>query len=145
MVRNSRFVLSDDLLEKLFDLFFEVVGNKSSKDEFKKIFIDLLTPAERIMLAKRVAIIYLLLKKIEYDNICDRLKVSPTTVAKYSLLMEKSEGIVPTFKQIVKVDKINIFLEEIFNSIFAPGKIGVNWKIAWENKINLEKKITYGI
>ena len=145
MVRNSRFVLSDNLLEKLFDLFFEVVGNKSSKDEFKKIFIDLLTPAERIMLAKRVAIIYLLLKKIEYDNICDRLKVSPTTVAKYSLLMEKSEGIVPTFKQIVKVDKINIFLEEIFNSIFAPGKIGVNWKIAWENKINLEKKITYGI
>jgi len=145
MVRNSRFVLSDNLLEKLFDLFFEVVGNKSSKDEFKKIFIDLLTPAERIMLAKRVAIIYLLLKKIEYDNICDRLKVSPTTVAKYSLLMEKSEGIVPTFKQIVKVDKINIFLEEIFNSIFAPGKIGVNWKIAWENKINLEKKKTYGI
>src|SRR3989344_8936651 len=105
MVRNSRFILSDDLLEKLFDLFFEVVGNKSSKDEFRKIFIDLLTPAERIMLAKRVAIVYLLMKKIEYDNICDRLKVSPTTVAKYSLLMEKSEGIVPTFKQIVKVDK----------------------------------------
>jgi len=145
MVRNSRFVLSEDLLEKLFDLFFEVVGNKSSKDEFRKIFIDLLTPAERIMLAKRVAIIYLLMKKIEYYNICDRLKVSPTTVAKYALLMEKSEGIVPTFKQIVKIDKVKIFLEEIFNNIFAPGKVGVNWKIAWENKINLEKKKTFGI
>lgn len=145
MVRNSRFILSEDLLEKLFDLFFEVVGNKSSKDEFRKIFIDLLTPAERIMLAKRVAIIYLLLKKIEYYNICERLKVSSATVAKFALLMEKSEGIVPTFKQIVKIDKINIFLEEIFNNIFAPGKIGVNWKIAWENKINLEKKKTFGI
>ena len=145
MVRNSRFVLSEDLLEKLFDLFFEVVGNKSSKDEFRKIFIDLLTPAERIMLAKRVAIIYLLMKKIEYYNICDRLKVSPTTVAKYALLMEKSEGIVPTFKQIVKIDKVKIFLEEIFNNIFAPGKVGINWKIAWENKINLEKKKTFGI
>lgn len=145
MVRNSRFVLSASLLEKLFDLFFEVVGNKSSKDEFKKIFVDLLTPAERIMLAKRVAIIYLLLKKIEYYNICDRLKVSPTTVAKYALLMEKSEGIVPTFKQIVKIDKINIFLEDIFNNIFAPGKIGVNWKTAWENKIKLENKKTFGI
>src|SRR3989338_208864 len=145
MVRNSRFTLSEDLLEKLFDLFFEIVGNKSSKDEFKKIFIDLLTPAERIMLAKRVAIIYLLLKKIEYYNICDRLKVSPSTVAKFVLLMEKSEGIVPTFKQIVKNDKVKIFLEEIFNNIFAPGKIGVDWKIAWENKINLEKKKTFGI
>ena len=145
MVRNSRFILSESLLEKLFDLFFEVVGKKSSKDEFKKIFVDLLTPAERIMLAKRVAIIYLLLKKIEYYNICDRLKVSSGTVAKYSLLMEKSEGIVPTFKQIVKNDKIKIFLEEVFNNIFAPGKPGVNWKIAWENKINLEKKKTFGI
>lgn len=145
MVRNSRFELSEDLLEKLFDLFFEVVGNQSSKDEFKKIFVDLLTPAERIMLAKRVAIIYLLMKKIEYYNICDRLKVSPTTVAKFSLLMEKSEGIVPAFKEIVKTDKVKLFLEEVFNNIFAPGKIGVNWKIAWENKNNLEKKKIYGI
>ncbi len=145
MVRNSRFELSKDLLEKLFDLFFEIVGNTTSKAEFKKIFIDLLTPAERIMLAKRVAIIYLLMKKIEYYNICDRLKVSSATVSKIALLMEKSDGIVPAFKQIVKVDKVKIFLEEVFNTIFAPGKIGVNWKIAWENKANLEKKKTYGI
>lgn len=145
MVRNSRFVLSEDLLEKLFDLFFEVVGNQSSKSEFKKIFVDLLTPAERIMLAKRVAIIYLLMKKIEYYNICDRLKVSPSTVAKYSLLMEKSEGIVSTSKEIVKIDKVKIFLEEVFNNIFAPGKIGIDWKIAWENKKSLENKKTLGI
>lgn len=145
MVRNSRFVLSDDLLEKIFDLFFEVMGNTSSKNEFKKIFFDILTPAERIMLAKRVAIIYLLLKKIEYYNICDRLKVSSATVSKIALLMEKSDGIVPVFKQIVKIDKVKIFLEEVFNTVFAPGKVGVNWKIAWENKNNLEKKKTYGI
>jgi len=145
MVRNSRFVLAENLLEKLFDLFFEVVGNKHSKNEFKKIFVDLLTPAERIMLAKRVAIIYLLMKKIEYYNICDRLKVSPTTVAKYALLMEKSEGITSTFIQIVKVDKVKIFLEEVFNIIFAPGKVGVDWKIARENKIHLENKKTFGI
>lgn len=145
MVRNSRFVLPNDLLEKLFDLFFEIVGNTTSKDEFKKIFTDLLTPAERIMLAKRVAIVYLLLKKVEYYNICERIKVSQATVARYSLLMEKSEGIVPAFKQIVQNDKVKIFLEETFNNIFAPGKIGINWKIAWENKNNLERKKTFGI
>ncbi|MFA6081142.1 MAG: Trp family transcriptional regulator [Patescibacteria group bacterium] len=145
MVRNSRFILADDLLEKIFDLFFEVMGGASSKNEFRKVFFDLLTPAERIMLAKRVAIIYLLMKKIEYYNICDRLKVSSATVSKIALLMEKSDGIIPAFGQIVKIDKVKIFLEEVFNNIFAPGKIGVSWKIAWENKINLEKKKTYGI
>lgn len=145
MVRNSRFVLQDHLLEKIFDLFFEVMGNASSENEFKKIFFDLLTPAERIMLAKRVAIIYLLMKKIEYYNICDRLKVSTATVSRIALLMEKSDGIVPAFKQIVKNDKVKIFLEEVFNNIFAPGKIGVDWKIAWENKNKLEYKKTFGI
>ena len=59
--------------------------------------------------------------------------------------MEKSDGIVPAFKHIVKIDKVKIFLEEVFNNIFAPDKVGVNWKIAWENKINLEKKKTFGI
>ncbi|VVA44443.1 conserved hypothetical protein [Candidatus Roizmanbacteria bacterium] len=145
MVRNSRFVLSEDLLEKIFDLFFEVMGNTSSKNEFRKIFFDLLTPAERIMLAKRVAIIYLLLKKIEYYNICDRLKVSSATVSRIALLMEKSEGIVPVFKQIVKIDKVKMFLEEVFNNVFAPDKVGVNWKIAWENNNKLENKKTFGI
>ncbi len=145
MVRNSRYVLSDDLLEKIFDLFFEIMSGTSSKNEFRKIFFDLLTPAERIMLAKRVAIIYLLMKKIEYYNICDRLKVSSATVSKIALLMEKSDGIVPVFKQVVKIDKVKIFLEEVFNNIFAPGKVGVNWKIAWENKNKLENKKTFGI
>ena len=104
-----------------------------------------MTPAERIMLAKKSSDCLFIIEKVEYYNICERLKVSQATVARYSLLMEKSEGIVPAFKQIVRNDKVKIFLEETFNNIFAPGKIGVNWKIAWENKINLEKKKTYGI
>lgn len=145
MVRNSRIQLPDSILEKLFELFFTVVGNKSNKDEFRKTVVDLLTPAERIMLAKRVAIIYLLLKKIDYYNICKVLKVSPTTVAKFRLLMEKSEGVVPTFKRILKVEKVGLVLEEIFNAFFAPGVPGVNWKAAWERKINLEKRKSYGI
>lgn len=145
MVRNSRLPLSQDLLEKLFDLFFEVIGKKTSKDEFKKVMIDLLSPAERIMLAKRVTIVYLLMKKIYYHNICERLKVSPSTVAKFALLMEKSEGIVPTFKKIVKIEKVALFLKEIFNDLYAPGVPGVNWKAAWERKIKLEKEKTFGI
>ena len=145
MVRNSRFKLSEDLLEKLFSLLVEIIRSATSKDELKVIFIDLLTQAERIMLAKRVAIVYLLLKKIEYYNICKRLKVSSATVSRMALLMEKSDGVVPAFKRIVEIDNVKIFLEEIFNNFFSPGKIGINWKVAWENKIDLEKKKTFGI
>jgi len=62
MVRNSRFLLQKDLLDKLFNLFFEVMGKKSSKEEFMKVVFDLLSPAERIMVAKRVAIILISVK-----------------------------------------------------------------------------------
>lgn len=145
MVRNSRFKLDENVLEKLFDLFFEVVGKKANKGEFRKVIVDLLSPAERIMLAKRIAIIYLLLKKIDYYNICKVLKVSPSTVAKFSLLMERSEGVVPTFKTIVKREKIGEFLEELFNDLYGPGVPGINWKAAWERKRNLEKRKAFGI
>lgn len=145
MVRNSRFLLPTSLLEKLFNLFFEVMGKKSSKEEFMKVTFDLLSPAERIMIAKRVAIIFLLMKKIDYNNICERLKVSPSTVAKFALLMEKSEGIVPTFKNIIKIDKIKLFLKELLNEIYKPGIYGINWKSAWKRKRELDKEKTFGI
>lgn len=145
MVRNSKALLSHDVLNKLFDLFFEVVGKKAQKDEFKKTMVDLLTPAERIMLAKRVAIVYLLLQKIDYRNICQVLKVSATTVAKYALLIEKSEGLVPTFNKILKVESIGIVLFELFNALFPPGMYGTNWKAAWGRKIALERKKTFGL
>jgi len=85
------------------------------------------------------------MKKIDYYNICERLKVSPSTVAKFALLMEKSEGIVPTFKKIVKIEKVRLFLKEIFNDLYHPGLPGINWKAAWERKINLDKEKTFGI
>ena len=54
-IRNSRFVLSEDLW-KNYLLLFEIVGN-TSKEEFKNIYRSL-TPAERIMLAKERLFIY---------------------------------------------------------------------------------------
>jgi Trp operon repressor len=145
MVRISKFKLRKDVLEKLSDLFFVVVGKKGKREEFRKVIIDLLSPAERIMIAKRIAIIYLLLKEIDYYNICNVLKVSPSTVAKFSLLMEKSQGIVPTFKNVLAKEEVREFLEEVFNTLFAPGVPGINWKAAWERKIDLKRRKAFGI
>lgn len=145
MARISRFKLSDQTLDKLFSLFFEIVGKKQNKEEFKKTIIDLLSPVERIMIAKRVAIIYLLMKQIDQRTICQVLKVSSGTVAKFSLLMEKSEGIVPTFRRLLKSEKLVEFFEDIFNSFFAPGVPGVNWKAAWERKIARDQKKVRGM
>lgn len=145
MVRISYLKIREEDYEKIFSIFYKVLGETEDKDEFSKILFDLLTPAERIMLIKRIAIIYLLMKEIHYQTVCEVLKVSNTTVSKYKLLMERSEGIVPVLKSMVKQEKVWLFFEDIFSQIFYPGRPGINWKAAWELKINLERKKERGL
>lgn len=141
----SRFKVKDLVLEKLFKLFFEVVGNTHNINEFELVLSDILSPVERIMIAKRIAIIYLLTKKIDYIIICDVLKVSPSTVAKFSFLSEKSQGVIPILKRIVSSEKIGQFLEEFLLTILGPGVPGVNWRDAWRDKLDLERRKETGI
>ncbi len=133
-------MIKNEDYEKIFSIFYKVIGQTDDKEKFNKILFDLLTPAERIMIVKRIAIIFLLMKDIHYETICQVLKVSNGTVSKYKILMENSRGIVPALKTIVKQEKVWIFFENIFNQIFYPGLPGINWKSAWETKISLEQK-----
>lgn len=145
MVRVSYLAIKEEDYEKIFSIFYQVVGQTENKDKFNKILFDLLTPAERIMLIKRIAIIYLLMKDIHYLTICEIIKVSNTTVNKYKLLIERSEGIVPALKSMVKQEKVWLFFEDIFSQIFHPGLPGINWKAAWERKIDLDRKKNRGL
>jgi len=133
------------VLEKLFDLFFEIIGNNDDKEEFEKIIYDVLSPVERIMIAKRVAIFYMLMKKLDYYNIAKSLKVSPSTIAKFNLVKENSRGIVSALKGTVRNEKIINFFEELILELRRPGKYGINWKDAWQEKIDHERKKEKGI
>src|SRR3990167_9221979 len=136
MARVSKYKLRDDVLDKLFGLFFEIIGNQDDKKEFNEIINGVFSYNERIVFAKRIAIIYLLLKNIDFHNICMALNVSSATVAKFKLLIEdKNDGLIKAFDNIIIRD----------NTIFAPGKYGVNWKIAWERKRESERKKQFGI
>ncbi len=145
MARISKRKLDDKILEKIFDLFFEIVGKKSSKEEFKNTIVDLLSPIERVMIAKRVAIIYLLMKKINQRSISQALKVSNATVSKYYILMENSRGLVPAFEKIMRNEKMSLFLLEIFDTLFAPGTYGTNWHSAWQRRKEINRLKTYGL
>ena len=114
MVQISRKKLPKELLSKLLLLFFEVVGKKNKNDEFEKIINDLFSETERIMVIKRIAIMYLLMKQIQPVIIADVLSVSLSTVAKFSILMEKSEGVVPYLKKLLQKEKIADFFEDVF-------------------------------
>jgi len=145
MTRISQFKVDDDVLEKIFSLFFEVVSKGKNEVEFQNIIHDLLSPAERIMIAKRVAIFYMLMKKLDYYNIAKSLKVSPSTIAKFNLVKENSRGIISALKGTVRNEKIINFFEELILELRRPGKYGINWKDAWQEKIDHERKKEKGI
>jgi uncharacterized protein YerC len=145
MIRISYLKIKEGDYNKIFTIFYKIIGETENKDEFSRILIDLLTPAERIMLIKRIAVIYLLLKEVDYLTICEVLKVSNGTVSKYKLLIEDSKGIVPVIKKMIKSEKVWLFFEEIFSQIFYPGRPGINWTAAWEMKNALERKKERGL
>src|SRR3989339_1244116 len=146
MARVSKYKLRDDVLDKLFGLFFEIIGNQDDRKEFNEIINGIFSYNERIVFAKRIAIIYLLLKNIDFHNICMALNVSSATVAKFKLLIEdKNDGLIKAFDNIIIRDKTKEIIDDFFNTIFAPGKYGVNWKIAWERKRESERKKQFGI
>jgi hypothetical protein len=146
MARISKYKLRDDILNKLFSLFFEIIGKQHDRDQFNVIINGVFSYNERIVFAKRIAIIYLLLKDIDFHNICMALNVSSSTVAKFKLLIEnKDDGLIEAFDNVIFRDRTKEIIDDFFNSIFAPGKYGVNWKIAWERKRESDRKKQYGI
>lgn len=144
MVHLSRFQLPDETLKKIFNLFIQVVGDRNDKQEFEKILVELVSLPERIMIAKRLGIIYLLQKNIGVINICYALKVSKSTVYKYA--MNKNSNTVNVLNHTVRTEKFYRFFENIFDSLYDdPGVPGHNWKVGWEHRIKKQKEKTFGI
>ena len=82
MPHVSRHVPVRKVSDDIFNLFMECVTAKWSTRERRAFFDDLLTPTERIMFSKRLAILYLLAKGYTVRSIQEMLRVSPSTVAR---------------------------------------------------------------
>jgi len=146
MVQLSKHKLPKEILTKLLGLFFETLGKRNNKDEFQEIINDLFSETEQIMIIKRIAIIYLLLKDIDNSAISSSLKVSLATICKFSFLVKKDKGIAKYLKNRLFKEKIVDFFDDIFYELFArPGKSGTNWKIGWQYKLEMERKKQTGL
>lgn len=92
--------LSSKLTEKLFSKLITVLGKAQNQQSLSLITNELFTPTEKIMLAKRLAIVLMLANNIPQHRITEILQVSPTTVAKASLMIE-----IGKYNAILKISK----------------------------------------
>jgi len=136
MVNLSKIQIDEEKLIKVYQLMFEILNEADDKDDFLGIIKDILSPPEQLMVAKRIAIIYLLLKGVDHTTIAEYLKSSRATVAKFSLLFyDKETKLVGIIGELLNNESINHFFEDLFADIFiSPGlKIG-HWQMHWDHK-----------
>lgn len=115
---SKRFV-NNKIQDRISSLFISGIILTQSKEEADSFIEDLFTPTERIMLAKRFSIAFMLLEGYDYESIKQVLKVSGSTISNVSYwLKSKGKGIRSIVKKIKKSESTRKFWDEIGETIF---------------------------
>jgi Trp operon repressor len=88
MSQVSKRQLSKDVQTRISHIFAQVIADVSSPKDVNALLEDFLTPAERIMLPKRLAIAHLLIREYDQRSIAQYLNVSFTTITRVSTVIK---------------------------------------------------------
>ena len=131
MTQLSKRFLQKEVEERILDLFWTSLSSASSKEQIALFLDDLLTPTEKIMLAKRLAVAFMLMKNYDYETINERLKVSDPTIWNVrTSLSYKGKGYKMIIEKIMSKEKWEKFwqdLDHFFTQIIPP-RPGTDWK-----------------
>jgi|SRR3989344_1541850 len=122
----SRRKLYKEIETRMYETFWEAISKVKSKSEVQSFLSDLLSPVERTMIAKRLAIAALLLRGHGYENIKDLLKVSGATIAKVSAVINTNTGYKMVVNKIATSESTREFWQDVENLLYrmsAPGRV----------------------
>lgn len=91
MVYVSKKPMKYAILIRISDMLIAHIANIRTKPNAEKFLNEILTASEKIMLAKRFAIVVMLSKKQSYVTISKMLKVTPKTIAKINRGLDNGE------------------------------------------------------
>jgi uncharacterized protein YerC len=139
MAKVSELPLREDVWERVFRLFVDTISGINNKKKLEDFINDFFSPTERIMFAKRLALMMLLAKNHNYQNIRNILKISPPTIAKMSLKVKYGgKGLHPVINDVFKKQISRILWKEIESIIDIPTKSSL--KSPERNKRILQRK-----
>lgn len=122
--------LKKEQLQKLYNEF-GISLEKSAKKSWVKFFLnDFLTRTEKIMLAKRFAVIYLLSKDVPISYIAEALCMSPTTISRMSFKYDI--GKYSSLLKAIKGENIWEILEKILRAGLPPRAGRGRWKFLYK-------------
>lgn len=140
MPHVSRWRLNKKVWQSVFDLFLEALARAKNKAEAEVFVTGFLAPTERIMLAKRFAIFFLLERGVERREIKETLKVSYATVSRTALWRDTLSKEQREFiSRILRRREFKNFLVDSVKDIYytAPTR-GTDWKRWGKGKFRWE-------
>ena len=125
MSQVSKYPISKEIADRIFEIFLTTFTHLKDKGEADQFISDLLTPTEKIMLAKRLAIAFLLEKNYDYRAIQKILRVSTGTITTVNISRNLgSEGYKKVISKILKAEIFTKILEKtIIKLLSAPASI----------------------
>lgn len=132
MTQISKYPITQDVYDHIFDVFLSTIAGLISKKAVSDFFEEFLTPTERIMFAKRLAIGLLLAKNYDYREISKILRVSTTTISGVSILYRYGKNYRKVVDNLLKdVEKEKFWLgigEKIASILSGGGAKTASWR-----------------
>lgn len=125
MTQVSRYPISKKIADRIFEIFLKVFIEIKNREEADQFLSDFLTPTEKIMLAKRLAISFLLEKGYDYRAIQRTIRVSAPTITGVSRARQYgSKGYRKLISKIIKQEKLMDFFEKTVSKLLsAPAEL----------------------
>ena len=124
--------LKKEALSKLYKEFSKAFEKSARKSQAKFFLGDLLTKTEKIMLAKRFAVIYLLSQEVPTSYIAESLGMSYSTIFRMSLKYDI--GRYSLLLGVIKQEKSDLWriLEKILRAGLPPRVGRGRWKFLYQ-------------
>lgn len=120
MTQVSKYPISKEIADRIFEIFLKSLVKIHDQQQADQFISDLLTPTEKIMLAKRLAIALLLHKNYDYRTIQKLIKVSTATIASVNMVVKYgSKGYLNLVNKIIKEEKLFRMIEDAAAKILS--------------------------
>lgn len=143
MTKVSRRLLDKTLKNYISEIFLKTIQNIKDPLEVKNFIEDLLSPTEKAMLTKRLAIATLLAKGKTYEEIDFTLKVGRNTIMSIarSLKYSKNGGLRKAVQKIILGQKREALFDKVDELILALSPKKLYESPAYERKKKVGKEL----
>lgn len=135
MSRISKHPNEQIVEDKVYEIFINSIKNTNQTEDVVSFLNDLLSPQERVMLAKRIAVAYLLLQgKYTYEDIVKALRVSGGTIAKiHAVLALQGRGFRRVLGEMILKKSVKNAIGELVEILTPLPPKGANWGV-WHKR-----------